>query len=512
MPPKAKGQNAANPYRLRVQLRRSIRRNNKTSTTIRDEVEDGPERFAPWYPLLQKVRRDNRNQQQNQSSGVPLPNENLHQAEQGREEALPDVLKHLDLSLSVSPKVFVNQLAPPGEYPVVQLRNGVLMPALSKEPKNLMWLQTRLKAARDVSDWTTSKWHSYMMHSYLGTTKEAIMFEMMPLFQEFPNEPEYIRTFCQRFDDFPEYAPFSLGIEKPCPSFAQGFIFEGYAGIDIEYLCAAVCFARDHASLVLPQIVGDFTCGDVRAAEATSARHGAALVYMRNMALAHSRTQDLDDTAEVMTFVTNGMSIHFYAHYSSITPEGKVKYHQYPVLSVNLVGSYTEFLQGITMLRNCQEHALSVSTRLRDTLVQYHAQNGVNAWAYHLNDGDHILSESEDSVIDNRSSGGRNDKVLLEKQDVASLGGIKGTAEDPGKVFSVSDGSSDDEEGDGMDDADGTDYEDDSPPPTPRQAPDPIKLRPKRRAAQIEAKMWSSPRKRRAGKNPGEEPPRKRRG
>ncbi|KAH6609647.1 hypothetical protein Trco_002993 [Trichoderma cornu-damae] len=335
--------------------------------------------------------------------------EQLQQTEQAQEAESCDALKNLNSFLSVAPKVFVNQLVSPNEYPAVQLRNGILTPAMSREPRNLNWLQTRLKTARDVSDWSTKKWQSYMMHSYLGTTREAIMFEMMPLFQEFPNQPEYIRTFCQRFEDFPEYAPLSLGIEKPLPGFAQGFRLEAFQEVDIDHLCAALCFAQDNASLTLPHIAGEFAYGDVRALETTSARHGAALVYMRTIALNHARKRDLEDTAEITTFITNGMSIHFFAHYASTSPQGQVEYHQYPILSANLIGSYTEFLLGITMLRNCQDNALFVATRLRDTLEEYHAKNGINAWAYHLNDGERILSESEDSEVED--GGGRNGKA-----------------------------------------------------------------------------------------------------
>ncbi|KAL7798988.1 hypothetical protein V8C37DRAFT_398826 [Trichoderma ceciliae] len=457
--------------------------------------------------LVARVRRDNWNKEHHHNNSddgnhVPIVKEHLNQIEQTRGAEPLEILKNLSHSLSIAPKVFENQLVPLDEYPVVQLRNGVLLPALSKEPKNLKYLQARLKSARDVSDWTTNEWQSYMMHSYLGTTKEAILFEMMPLFQEFPNQPEYIRTFCQRFNDFPEYAPFIQGIETPCPGFAQGFRFEAYEGVDIEYLCAAVCFSHDHASLILPQIAGEFTYGDVKPLEATSARHGAALVYMRNIALTHAKKRDLDDVAEIITFITNGMSIHFFAHYASTSPEGQVEYHQYPILSANLIGSYPEFLQGITMLRNCQDHALLVAARLRNILEKYHAKNGINAWAYHLNDGEHILSDSEDSRPEDRGS--NNDKVESENQD----------ANDPTdhrnpnvarKSLSIDGESSGDE------DRDSTDYEDDSPSPTPRQVQDAMQLRPKRRAAQVEEKTWSSPQKRKAGKAPDEKSPRKRR-
>ncbi|KAL7915258.1 hypothetical protein GGI35DRAFT_488989 [Trichoderma velutinum] len=375
-----------------IALRRS-QRNKKSPTPTEIESQDGPERFAPWYPLLQRIRRDNWNQQHSDTSLIPVMNDHLQQVEN-------DILKHIHRSLSVAPKVFDKHLVPSNEYPAVQLRNGVLTLDLSRPPKNLEWLRTRLKSARHVADWPTQKWQSYTMHSYMSTTKEAITFEMMPLFREFRDKPEYIRSFYQRFDEFPEYATFYRGIERPCPGFAQGFSMEAYPCMNIEYLSAAVCVARDHASLVHPHLAGDFTSGDVNDLEAVSARHGAALVYMRNLALAHMRVEVLKDTAGIITFTTNGTYINFFAHYASISAEGKVEYHQYPIASVNLMGSYFEFIQGVTMLRNCQDHAFLLATRLRDDLEKYHVRNGTDAWAYHLDEGEHILSESEDSEME----------------------------------------------------------------------------------------------------------------
>ncbi|ETS01081.1 hypothetical protein M419DRAFT_44689, partial [Trichoderma reesei RUT C-30] len=216
-------------------------------------------------------------------------------------------------------------------------QNGVLTPELSRRPKNLEWLRARLRTARHITDWPASKW----------------------------------QTFCQSFNDFPEYAPFSRGIEKPCPGFAQGFRLDAYPCVDVEYLHASVCFTHGQISLVHPHLVGDFAYGDLKAMEATSARHGAAMVYMRNIALAHMQHETLPDCADLMTFTTNGIFINFYAHFESRSLDGKVLYHQYPVLTANLLGSHHEFLQGVAMLRNCQDHALFMATRLRDSLEKY---------------------------------------------------------------------------------------------------------------------------------------------
>ncbi|UKZ46400.1 hypothetical protein TrVGV298_000601 [Trichoderma virens] len=442
---------------------------------MENEGQAGPERFAPWYPLLQKIRRDDRNQQHNDSSHIPVAKDDSHQAEEKLGEEFVDILEHIHHSLSVAPKVFDNHLVPSNEYPAVQLRNGVLTLDMSRPPRNLEWLQMRLKSARHVPDWPTNKWQSYTMHSYLGTTKEAIMFEMMPLFQAFPNRPEYIRTFCQRFDDFPEYAPFALGIEKPCPGFAQGFRLEAYPCMNIEYVSAAVCLVRDHASLVHPHLAGDFTSGDVNDLEAVSARHGAALVYMRNLALAHIRAEILEDMAGIMTFTTNGTYINFFAHYASTSAEGRLEYHQYPIASVNLMGSYFEFIQGVTMLRNCQDHALFIATHLRDDLEKYHMRNGINAWTYHLDEDKHILSEGEDSEMEDGECREYGNKGSTRRDNLKRTG-ISGK-----RICMYNEASSC------------------------------IKIGPNTRAARVEEKGGSGSKKRPAGKSPNEAPRKRRR-
>ncbi|KAL7814594.1 hypothetical protein V8C44DRAFT_325606 [Trichoderma aethiopicum] len=469
MPPR-KGRKAA---AAKTPVRRSERTNKKVEPAFEEKIPAGPERFAPWFPLLQKIRKDNWNRQNN----IPVEGANIHQAPNQAKDEFPEILDNILRSLSAAPKFYDNKLVPPHEYPAVQLQNGVLTPELSRRPRNLEWLQTRLRTPRHVTDWPAAKWQSYAMHSYLSTTREAIMCGTMALFQEYPRQPDYIRTFCQCFDDFPEYAPFSRGIEKPCPGFAQGFKLEAYPCVDVEYLHASVCFTQGQVSLVHPHLAGDFVHGDLKAMEATSARHGAAMVYMRNIALAHLQKDIVPDWADVMTFTTNGILINFYAHYESRSADGKVVYHQYPVLTANLLGSYHEFLQGVTMLRNCQDHALFMATRLRDALEKYHIQNGVSAWTYRLDQGEHILSESEDSEMG-------------EAHDTTEF-----VSADGGSTDSESSDESSSEENECYDTA----YEDQSP--RKLQVRGLMMLRPRRGVVLRREQRDSSSQKRRAGKD-----------
>ncbi|EHK45063.1 hypothetical protein TRIATDRAFT_178047, partial [Trichoderma atroviride IMI 206040] len=215
-------------------------------------------------------------------------------------------------------------------------KNGILTPQLSRPPRNLKWLQKRLLQPRVDSDWTLTG------------------------------------AYYQRWYDFPEYAPFAQGLEQPCPGFIQGFSLEAYIDTDVEYLSAAVCYRSGGQSLTLPHMAGEFAVGTLEAEEAADARHGAALVYMRNTTLLHAKMRkDPEDVAVIITFISDGLFIRFYAHYESKAPDGKIVYHQYPILAANLAASYDEFLRGVAMLRNCQDLAFVLAMETKNHLEQY---------------------------------------------------------------------------------------------------------------------------------------------
>lgn len=353
---------------------------------VESDNRDGPERFASWYPLLQKVRRENQHHDQAVAQIC------LDKIQENEDPVW--IPKDCD-------KVWVNKLVPYHEYPAVQLKNGLLTPQLSKPPRNLKWLQKRLLQPRVDSDWTLAGWQRYKAYPHFRRHRELTRAAMRYLFKRFPERSGYQRAYYQRWYDFPEYAPFAQGLEQPCPGFVQGFPLEAYQDMDIEYLSAAVCYRSGGRSLTLPHMAGEFAVGTLEAEEAADARHGAALVYMRNTTLLHARMKkDPEDVAVIITFISDGLFIRFYAHYESKSLDGKTVYHQYPILAANLAKSYDEFLRGVAMLRNCQDLAFVLAMETKNHLERYHAVNGINAWAYHLDNGEHILSESEDSVIE----------------------------------------------------------------------------------------------------------------
>ncbi|KAL6907020.1 hypothetical protein GGI43DRAFT_396443 [Trichoderma evansii] len=478
--------------RAQNQLQQSPEESKETTEMVEGDIQDGPERFAPWYPLLQEIRKGNSDQKHHDPS---IAQELLDQNE---EREAPDWLP------CDSEKVFVNNLVPQHEYPAVQLQNGVLTPQLSRPPKNLRWLQARLQLARTKSDWTAAVWQKYKVYPRFRQHPELTRVGMQYLFKKFPDRSGYIRAYDKPWYDFPEYAPFAQGLEQPCPGFTQGFAFEAYRATDIEHLGAAICYSSASSgvrSLTLAHMSGEFAVGALEAEEAMDARHGAALVYMRNAALSHANfKKDPEDMAAIMTFITNGLSIRFYAHYESKSPSGRVEYHQYPILEANLAGTYEDFIRGVAMLHNCQDTAFILANNLKNALERYHATNGINAWAYHLDDGEHILSESEDSVI--RGVGAQEDEVRQENQH-GSQSDDKGTDDPENSLKETAQGN----EYESNDNATNTHAknEDDSHSPTLPQTQHPTRvLRPRKQAAQEEKRLKPNSRKRQANRASGD--------
>lgn len=478
-----------------TQLQQPLEAKTEVIKKAESDNQDGPERFASWYPLLQKVRRENPNLQHHGAVIAQVCPDKVQENED------PDwIPKDCD-------KVWMNKLVPYQEYPAVQLKNGILTPQLSKPPRNLKWLQKRLLQPRVDSDWTLAGWQKYKAYPHFKRHRDLTRAAMRYLFKIFPERSGYQRAYYQRWYDFPEYAPFAQGLEQPCPGFIQGFSLEAYRGMDVEYLSAAVCYRSGGRSLTLPHMSGEFAVGTLEAEEAVDARHGAALVYMRNATLLHAKMKkEPEDVAVIVTFISDGLFIRFYAHYESKSPDGKIVYHQYPILAANLAGSYDEFLRGVAMLRNCQDLAFVLAMETKNHLERYHAVNGINAWVYHLDNGEHILSESEDSAVE--GVGGQKDGI---KEDQAQQGkqhisqdkdtGTKGSESDSKENVH---GNKDEGKKGASDPQEKRKKEDDAQPPTTRV------LRPRKRAVQEDNKPTPKPRKRKANEYAIKKRPRKR--
>lgn len=104
-----------------------------------------------------------------------------------------------------------------------------------------------------------------------------------------------------------------------------------------------------------------------------SAYDGAALVYGRNQALSYLGKSDPPGHAEVTTFTTSGSILHFFAHYTALSEDDILQYHQYCYAST-ILNMYKKHKEGRRGLRNEQDYAQERSYALRDQLKEHWKQ------------------------------------------------------------------------------------------------------------------------------------------
>ncbi|KAK5656278.1 hypothetical protein OQA88_5041 [Cercophora sp. LCS_1] len=145
-----------------------------------------------------------------------------------------------------------------------------------------------------------------------------------------------------------------------------------------EHVPGAALYRDDPRSVTLPQIAGEWRgpAGNMREARMQSAYDGAAMVRARIQALAYTGKSDPPGYAEITMFTTNGTNLNIYTHYATPSGEneGTLEYHQFPISSINLAGTYQGHKDGRRSLRNAQDYAKTRSEELKDELKEYWKQ------------------------------------------------------------------------------------------------------------------------------------------
>ncbi|KAK0655388.1 hypothetical protein B0T16DRAFT_289635, partial [Cercophora newfieldiana] len=231
-------------------------------------------------------------------------------------------------------------------FAIQAYKNGILEPGYSKPPENLEDIRKRLAKPRA----TASPPRGY---------RKAL------------NRP---------FTGFPKDVGFNNGLSAPQPDFVEGPEMRTHRPFPVdEHVPGAALYRDDPRSITLPQIAGEWKgpTGDMREARMQSAYDGAAMVHARTQALAYMGKEDPPGHAEITTFTTDGTNLNLYAHYATPAEgdENTLEYHQYPISSTNLTGTYQGHKDGRKNLRNAQDHAKTQSEQLRDQLKQHWKQN-----------------------------------------------------------------------------------------------------------------------------------------
>jgi hypothetical protein len=209
----------------------------------------------------------------------------------------------------------------------------------------------------------------------------TVLVEMTPLLKTYDDGDSYSREFNRAFSALPKGLGFNDGLSAPQPDFVEGLEKREFRPFPVgEQITGAVLYKDDPDSLALPHLAGEWKGPgkDMQEAMLQSSYDGAALVHGRNQALSYIGKPDPTDTAEVVTFTTDGTNLNFFAHYASPSTEDGVglEYHQYPITSTNLKNSFHEFKQGHKQLRNLQDHARDQSYALRDKTKEHWKKQG----------------------------------------------------------------------------------------------------------------------------------------
>ncbi|KAI0596819.1 hypothetical protein F4775DRAFT_279929 [Biscogniauxia sp. FL1348] len=258
-------------------------------------------------------------------------------------------------------------------------RNGILDLAQSKSPANLGELRARLTDthAAPISHEPTYEDYIDMVGGVVN--RETLVAEMLPLFTRHPQKHRR-RVLNEPFKGFPINAGFNYDLPEPQPHYVEALRVQDYRLFPLEeHIKGAVPVPRkdtpDH-SLALPHLAGEWASPGESMGETRlrSAYHGAALVYARNQALAYIDSPDRHGHAEIVTFVTDGTMLVFFAHYARAPPDSydiTLEYHQYPVAMASLTGSRAEFESGRALIEHFQKAAYGRSCELRDRLLEH---------------------------------------------------------------------------------------------------------------------------------------------
>ncbi|TPX14916.1 uncharacterized protein E0L32_005025 [Thyridium curvatum] len=258
-------------------------------------------------------------------------------------------------------------------------KNGILDPISSKPPTNLEDIRERLARSRQTASPPESVYRQYA-RTVATAHSEATMVVKAggKLLKEYDDDG-YHQEFNQAFIGYPKDAGFNNRLSAPQPDFIEGLEMEEFQPFPVDDVSGAVLYKDDRRSVTLPHIAGEWKGRgkDMEEAALQSSYDGAALVYARNQALAYQGKSDPPGHANVTTFTTNGTLLNLYAHYAapSAEDEDTLEYHQYPISTTDIKGTYQGHKNGRKELRNAQDYAKQQSYAMRDELKEHWKQN-----------------------------------------------------------------------------------------------------------------------------------------
>lgn len=253
-------------------------------------------------------------------------------------------------------------------------KNGILDPCDSAAPSNLDEIREWHGRSRGSNSPTESEFKLYVRHVDGAQNEQSLLVQTAPRLLKDAKNTFYTPVFDQVWTGYDRAASFAQKLAAPHPDFAEGLEFTEFLPFPAhEELAGAMVRSDDRRSLVLPHIAGEWERdgGGMDAAQRQAAYNAAAMVCGRNEALALMGQPDPPGRSEVTTFATDGKQLCFYAHFSTESECGAVKYHQYRFASEDVKDTYEGHRKGRRALRNHQQRAMEKSYAMKEKLKEW---------------------------------------------------------------------------------------------------------------------------------------------
>lgn len=259
-------------------------------------------------------------------------------------------------------------------FAIQAYRNGILDKWCSKAPINLEELRVHFTQSRSTSPPpSNSVFDDYTYRVGSAFNQPTTVVESSLILLKRYEGRDYRRTFNHAFTGFPNNVGLNNKLSPPQPDFVEGLELSQYSNLPVETLIQGSVLYQDNPhSIVLPHIAGEWKGPgkDMMQAELQSSYVGAALMFARTEALVWLGKCEAPGHAAVTTFTTDGTKLNIFAHHAAMSEDGELQYHQYPIISFDLLQSHQEFEDGCRALRNAQDYARQQSFALRDQLKE----------------------------------------------------------------------------------------------------------------------------------------------
>lgn len=255
-------------------------------------------------------------------------------------------------------------------------RTRIMQPSRSNQPSNIQEISERVvsRSRRSASP-PESEYMRSWKKANLKTNKTTMVIGQAPLLlKNYDDDDSYHQVFFREFTGFSRHD--CGGLSAPAPDFVEGLemgAFEQLRKRDRKRIRGAVAYRDDLHSLVLPHLVGEWTGPsgeDLRETQLRAGHDGAALVFARTQALAFIGAADPPNHAAVVSFTTDGSTLHLFAHFADRLASNT--YHQFPIASVHLHRSFHDFKRGRALLRSLQDYAREQVLALRDRITAHY--------------------------------------------------------------------------------------------------------------------------------------------